>query len=63
MVHGEPAIDPWDVDARRFGAYANKRYTKIKNEECYEHVFVLHYPLEERPGARPRQDRALLRPA
>ncbi|MGH6959094.1 MAG: FAD-dependent oxidoreductase, partial [Dongiaceae bacterium] len=53
MVEGEPAIDPWDVDARRFGAYANKRYTKIKNEECYEHVFVLHYPLEERPGARP----------
>ena len=53
MVHGEPEIDPWDVDARRFGAYANKRYTKIKNEECYEHVFVLHYPLEERPGARP----------
>jgi dimethylglycine dehydrogenase len=53
MVHGEPAVDPWDVDPRRFGAYANKRYTKVKNEECYEHVFILHYPLEERPGARP----------
>jgi dimethylglycine dehydrogenase len=53
MVEGEPGIDMWDVDARRFGDYANKRYTKIKNEECYEHVFVLHYPLEERPAARP----------
>ncbi len=53
MVNGEPAIDPWDVDPRRFGPYANKRYTKIKNEECYEHVFIHHYPLEERPGARP----------
>jgi dimethylglycine dehydrogenase len=53
MVNGEPAIDPWDVDPRRFGAYANKRYTKVKNEECYEHVFITHYPLEERPGARP----------
>src|SRR5215510_5636721 len=53
MIEGEPAIDPWDVDPRRFGAYANKRYTKIKNEECYEHVFIHHYPLEERPGARP----------
>jgi dimethylglycine dehydrogenase len=53
MVNGEPAIDPWDVDPRRFGPYANRRYTKVKNEECYEHVFVLHYPLEERPGARP----------
>ena len=32
----------WDLDARRFGAYANKRYTKIKNEEAYEHIFILH---------------------
>jgi dimethylglycine dehydrogenase len=53
MVEGEPGIDMWDVDPRRFGDYANKRYTKVKNEECYEHVFVLHYPLEERPAARP----------
>ena len=53
IVEGEPAIDPWDVDARRFGAYANKRYTKIKNEESYEHIFIIHYPFEERPGARP----------
>jgi dimethylglycine dehydrogenase len=53
MVEGEPGIDMWDVDARRFGDYANKRYTKIKNEECYEHVFILHYPLEERPAGRP----------
>jgi dimethylglycine dehydrogenase len=53
MVEGYPAIDPWDVDPRRFGPYANKRYTKVKNEEAYEHIFVLHYPLEERPGARP----------
>jgi dimethylglycine dehydrogenase len=53
MVEGEPGIDMWDVDARRFGDYANKRYTKLKNEECYEHVFILHYPLEERPAARP----------
>jgi len=53
MVEGEPGIDMWDVDARRFGDYANKRYTKVKNEECYEHVFILHYPLEERPAARP----------
>ncbi|MCC6470895.1 MAG: FAD-dependent oxidoreductase [Alphaproteobacteria bacterium] len=53
MVAGEPSVDPWDVDPRRFGGYANKIYTKIKNEEAYEHIFVLHYPLEERPAARP----------
>ncbi|HTM20470.1 MAG TPA: FAD-dependent oxidoreductase, partial [Kofleriaceae bacterium] len=53
IVEGYPEVDPWDIDPRRFGPYANKRYTKIKNEEAYEHIFVLHYPLEERPGARP----------
>jgi dimethylglycine dehydrogenase len=53
IVEGEPGIDMWDVDPRRFGDYANKPYTKIKNEECYEHVFIHHYPLEERPAARP----------
>ncbi|MGD9742535.1 MAG: FAD-dependent oxidoreductase [Dongiaceae bacterium] len=53
MVEGEPGIDMWDVDPRRYGDYANKRYVKAKNEECYEHVFIVHYPLEERPAARP----------
>ena len=53
IINGEPPMDPWDVDPRRFGPYANKTYTKIKNEECYDHVFVLHYPLEEKPAARP----------
>jgi dimethylglycine dehydrogenase len=53
IVDGEPSIDLLDIDPRRFGAYANKRYTKLKNEECYEHVFIIHYPDEERPAARP----------
>ena len=53
IVEGEPGIDMWDADPRRFGPYANKRYTKIKNEEAYEHIFIIHYPFEERPGARP----------
>src|SRR5690606_22658267 len=53
IVEGEPGIDMWDADPRRFGPYANKRYTKLKNEETYEHVFIIHYPFEERPAARP----------
>ena len=24
-----------------------------KNEEAYSHVFIIHYPDEERPAARP----------
>ena len=53
ITEGEPGIDMMDVDPRRFGAYATKPYTKLKNEECYEHVFVVHYPDEERPAGRP----------
>ena len=61
IVEGKPGIDMMDVDPRRFGAYANKHYTKAKNEEAYEHVFIIHYPDEERPGARPAQDQPLSR--
>ena len=53
IVEGEPGIDMLDADSRRFGAYANKSYAKLKNEEAYEHVFIIHYPDEERPAARP----------
>ena len=53
IVEGEPSIDLLAVDPRRFGAFANKVYAKKKNEEAYEHVFIIHYPDEERPAARP----------
>ena len=53
IVEGEPGIDMMAVDPRRFGAYANKAYTKAKNEETYENVFTIHYPNEERPACRP----------
>ena len=53
MVDGEPTVDMMGVDPRRFGPYASRGYLKTKNEEAYESVFVVHYPDEERPGARP----------
>jgi dimethylglycine dehydrogenase len=28
-------------------------YAARKNEECYEHVYILHHPDEERPACRP----------
>ena len=31
-----------------------------KNEEAYAHVFIIHYPDEERPAARPLENGALL---
>lgn len=52
MVEGKPSVDMIGVDPRRFGV-VSKQFTKIKNEEAYEHVFVIHYPHEEKPKARP----------
>jgi len=53
IVDGEPTIDMLGVEPRRFGDYANKDYLIEKNEEAYASVFVIHYPDEERPAARP----------
>jgi dimethylglycine dehydrogenase len=53
IVEGEPTIDMLGVEPRRFGDYATKKYLIEKNEEAYSHVFIIHYPDEERPAARP----------
>ena len=53
IVEGEPSIDLLAVDSRRFGDYANARYTELKSVEAYENVFTIHYLDEERPAARP----------
>jgi dimethylglycine dehydrogenase len=53
IVEGEPGIDMLAVDPRRFGPYTSKRYVVQKNEETYRSVFVIHFPDEERPDARP----------
>ena len=52
-MEGEPTIDMLGVEPRRFGDYATKKYLIEKNEEAYAHVFITHYPDEERPAARP----------
>lgn len=53
IVEGEPSIDMMGVDPRRFGPYASRGFLREKNEEAYANVFVIHYPDEERAGARP----------
>jgi dimethylglycine dehydrogenase len=53
IVEGEPTIDMLGVDPRRFGDYATRQYLVEKNEEAYSHVFIIHYPDEERPACRP----------
>ncbi|WP_299650653.1 FAD-dependent oxidoreductase [uncultured Jannaschia sp.] len=53
MVEGEAEIDMAALDPRRFGGWTTTEYAMRKNEEAYDHVFVLHHPDEERPAARP----------
>ncbi|RMF40437.1 MAG: FAD-dependent oxidoreductase, partial [Alphaproteobacteria bacterium] len=53
MTEGEAEIDMWSLDPRRYGRWMTTEYACRKNEECYEHVYILHYPDEERPACRP----------
>ncbi|MCK0168029.1 FAD-dependent oxidoreductase [Jannaschia sp. S6380] len=53
MVEGEAEIDMASLDPRRFGNWVTTEYAMRKNEEAYDHVYVLHHPDEERPAARP----------
>ena len=52
ITEGEAEIDMWSLDPRRFGKWVNREYATTKNEESYEHVYILHHPDEERPAAR-----------
>jgi len=53
IVEGEPSIDMWPCDSRRYGVYATRRYSARKTEEAYEHTYRLPKPEEELPAARP----------
>ncbi len=52
IVEGEPSIDMWPCDSRRFGDFATRRYAARKTEEAYEHTYLLPKPEEELPAAR-----------
>lgn len=53
MTEGEAEIDMASLDPKRYGGWMTTEYAARKNEECYEHVFVLHHPDEEREACRP----------
>ncbi len=53
MVEGEAEIDMASLDPKRYGSWMTTEYAARKNEECYEHVYILHHPDEERAAARP----------
>lgn len=54
MVEGEAEIDMASLDPKRYSQnWMTTEFAARKNEECYEHVYILHHPDEERPAARP----------
>jgi dimethylglycine dehydrogenase len=53
MTQGEAEIDMASLDPKRYGDWMTTEYAARKNEECYEHVYVLHHPDEEREACRP----------
>ncbi|MBL4873336.1 MAG: FAD-dependent oxidoreductase [Rhodobacteraceae bacterium] len=53
MVDGEAEIDMASLDPKRYGDWMTTEYAARKNEECYDHVYVLHHPDEERQACRP----------
>ncbi|GFE64290.1 GcvT family protein [Litoreibacter roseus] len=59
IVTGEPHLDmfPWDLS--RFGAWADRKFTKARVGDQYANRFSIHFPNEERCAGRP----ARMRPA
>ncbi|MDV4168600.1 FAD-dependent oxidoreductase [Rhodovulum sp. FJ3] len=53
MVNGEAEIDMASLDPKRYGSWMTTEYAARKNEEAYEHVYILHHPDEERSACRP----------
>ncbi|MEK6648261.1 MAG: FAD-dependent oxidoreductase [Actinomycetota bacterium] len=54
IVAGEPTMDLWHMDIRRFGnSYKSPDFTLQRVTENYEAYYDIHYPGEERQSARP----------
>ena len=54
IVDGEPELDLWKMDIRRFGpAYRSQPYTLARSIENYATYYDIHYPNEERLAGRP----------
>ncbi|MEE2900382.1 MAG: FAD-dependent oxidoreductase [Gemmatimonadota bacterium] len=54
IVQGQPSDNMWELDVRRFGAYASSAtYVAERASEVYEREYAIHYPEEELPAGRP----------
>jgi len=54
IIAGEPSVDVWHMDIRRFGAhYRSPSYTLKRTKEVYETYYDIRYPGHERLAGRP----------
>jgi glycine cleavage system aminomethyltransferase T/glycine/D-amino acid oxidase-like deaminating enzyme len=54
IVEGEPSLDLWEMDIRRFGPqYRSPSYTFARVRENYETYYDIRYPNHERQAGRP----------
>ena len=54
IAGGEPEIDLWHMDIRRFGSqYRSPAYTHARTRETYETYYDIRYPNHEREAGRP----------
>ena len=54
IAAGEPSLDLWHMDVRRFGAqYRSPAYTLKRIRETYETYYDIRYPGHEREAGRP----------
>ena len=54
IVEGQPSLDAWALDSRRFGPqYRSRDYTLIRTDEIYATYYDVKYPGHERQAGRP----------
>jgi glycine cleavage system aminomethyltransferase T/glycine/D-amino acid oxidase-like deaminating enzyme len=54
ILAGEPSIDVWEMDIRRFGPhFRSPSYTLKRTKEVYETYYDIRYPGHERQAGRP----------
>jgi 4-methylaminobutanoate oxidase (formaldehyde-forming) len=53
IIEGEPSLDIWPLDIRRFGPYHRSRaYDVERTKEIYGKHYTIHWPHEEHDSAR-----------
>jgi glycine cleavage system T protein len=54
IVDGQPGLDTWEMDSRRFGPqYRSRAYTLLRTNEVYATYYDVKYPGHERTAGRP----------